>query len=248
VATDRAESDPTRDLRGVALPPANTRHHAAVTEPEHLAKLLRAIRGYRGSPIVRIALQLAPLVFVRPGELRQARWSEIELDGDAPTWSIPAERMKMREAHLVPLSRQAVALLREPHPLTGNRATNDLVFRGARDHERPMSENTFSMALESLGYYNGETDPHGEPVPVERRHSPHGFRATARTLLDERLHERVDLVEHQLAHAVKDPLGRAYNRTRFLDERRVMMQRWADYLDELATGAKVILLDEQRAA
>ncbi len=181
MATDRAESDPTRDLRGVALPPANTRHHAAVTEPEHLAKLLRAIRGYRGSPIVRIALQLAPLVFVRPGELRQARWSEIELDGDAPTWSIPAERMKMREAHLVPLSRQAVALLRELHPLTENRATNDLVFRGARDHERPMSENTLSMTLELLGYYNGETDPHGELVPVERRHSPHGFRATART-------------------------------------------------------------------
>ncbi len=149
----------------------------------------------------------------------------------------------------MPLSRQAVALLRELHPLTENRATNDLVFRGARDHERPMSENTLSMTLELLGYYNGETDPHGELVPVERRHSPHGFRATARTLLDERLHERVDLVEHQLAHAAKkNPLGRAYNRTRFLDERRVMMQRWADYLDELATGAKVILLDEQRAA
>jgi integrase len=221
IATGRAENDPTAALRG-ALAPVQGRHHAAVTEPKAFGALLRAIDGYEGEPITRAALRLLPLVFVRPGELRHAQWSEIDLD--AATWAIPAAKMKMKHDHIVPLSTQAVALLRELHPLTGRRA---YVFPSLRSRDRPMSENTINAALRRLGYDKDTA-------------TGHGFRASARTMLDEVLGMRVDLIEHQLAHAVKDPLGRAYNRTAHLPERVQMMQRWADYLDELKAGADVV--------
>jgi len=170
--------------------------------------------------VARCALKLAPLVFVRPGELRGAEWAEIDLDGPEPTRTIPAARMKGRLDHIVPLSRQAVAVLRELHAVTG---TGRYVFPSERTRERPMSDNTVNAALRRLGYGRDQV-------------TGHGFRATARTLLDEVLGFRVDLIEHQLAHAVRDPLGRAYNRTAHLPERRKMMQTWADYLDGLTNG------------
>lgn len=221
IATGRAENDPTAALRG-ALAPVQGRHHAAVTEPKAFGALLRAIDGYEGEPVTRAALRLLPLVFVRPGELRHAEWSEVDLD--AATWAIPATKMKMKHDHIVPLSAQAVAILRELHPLTGRRS---YVFPSLRTRDRPMSENTVNAALRRLGYDKDTM-------------TGHGFRASARTLLDEVLGMRVDLIEHQLAHAVKDPLGRAYNRTAHLPERVEMMQRWADYLDGLKKGADVV--------
>ena len=221
VATGRAKRDPTADLRG-ALAPVKGGHHAAVTEPKAFGALLRAIDGYPGEPVTRAALRLLPLVFVRPGELRLAEWAEIDLGGGQ--WVIPGRRMKMGADHVVPLSRQAVAILRELHPLTGRRT---LVFPSLRSPDRPMSDATLTAALRRLGF------PRDEVVP-------HGFRASARTLLDEVLGERVDLIEHQLAHQVKDANGRAYNRTAHLPERVTMMQRWADYLDGLKNGAEVI--------
>jgi len=221
IATGRAENDPTTALRG-ALAPAQSRHHAAVTEPKAFGALLRAIEGYEGEPITRAALRLLPLVFVRPGELRHAQWSEVDLG--AATWAIPAAKMKMKHDHIVPLSTQAVAILLELHPVTGRRP---LVFPSLRSRDRPMSENTINAALRRLGYDKDTM-------------TGHGFRASARTLLDEVLGMRVDLIEHQLAHAVKDPLGRAYNRTAHLPERVRMMQAWADYCDGLKAAADVV--------
>lgn len=221
VATGRAERDPAADLKG-ALTPLKVRHHAAITDPKEIAPLLRAIDGYQGSFVVKSALQLAPLVFVRPGELRQAEWAEI--DFDAAEWNIPAERMKMKVAHLVPLSSQALLIFRELHALTGN---SRYVFPSGRSFARPMSNNAVNAALRRMGYGTDEM-------------TGHGFRAMARTILDEVLQVRVDFIEHQLAHAVKDPNGRAYNRTAHLEERRKMMQLWSDYLDGLKSGARVL--------
>ena len=221
VATDRAERDPCPDLRG-ALPPVKQKHFSAVTEPKAIGALLRAIDGYQGQFVTCCALKFAPLVFVRPGELRQAEWVEIDLD--RAEWCIPAERMKMKEPHIVPLSSQALAILRELQPLTGN---GRYLFPSPRTLDRPLSDNGILSALRRMGIAKDEM-------------TGHGFRAMARTVLDEVLGFRVDFIEHQLAHAVKDPNGRAYNRTAHLPERKKMMQAWADYLDSLKNGAQVI--------
>ena len=213
VATGRALSDPCRDIRG-ALAPKVVRHFAAVTDPKAIPDLLRAIDGYQGGLVVRSALRLAPLLFVRPGELRSARWADIDLE--AGEWRFTAS--KTGQPHIVPLARQAVAILRELHPLTGH---HDLVFSGARSPRRPMSENTINVALRSLG------------IGVEVT-SGHGFRAMARTVLDEHLRFPAHLIEAQLAHSVRDANGRAYNRTTHLEERHLMMQTWADYLESIS--------------
>jgi len=223
VATGRAERDPSGDLRG-ALSTVKGTHLASIIEPTAVGGLLRACDDYQGSFVTKCALRLAPLVFVRPGELRKAEWMEIDLE--RAEWNIPAERMKMREPHLVPLSTQAVAILRELQALTGGRR---YVFPGARTNGRPMSDNAILAALRRMGFAKDEM-------------SGHGFRAMARTILDEVLGVRPDFIEHQLAHAVRDPNGRAYNRTAHLTERRKMMQQWADYLDKVKTGADVIPL------
>lgn len=214
IATGRADHNPATDLKG-ALPKAKKTHLAAMTDPKEIAGLLRAIDAYHGELVTRCALRLAPLVFVRPSELRTAEWTEFDLD--AAEWNIPAAKMKMREAHLVPLSTQAIAILREIQPLTGS---GRYVFPSARTRQRPMSDNAILSSLRRMGVAKDEM-------------SGHGFRAMARTVLDEVLHVRPDYIEHQLAHAVRDPNGRAYNRTAHLAERRKMMQLWADYLDEL---------------
>ena len=229
IATGRAQRDPSGDLRG-ALQPVKEKHHAAITEPKAIGELLRAMDGYEGYFVTKCALRLAPLVFVRPGELRKAEWAEIDLDH--AEWNIPAERMKMREPHLVPLSRQTVEILRELQALTGG---GRYVFPGARTNGRPMSDNAILAALRRMGYAKDEM-------------GGHGFRAMARTILDEVLHVRPDYIEHQLAHAVRDPNGRAYNRTAHLAERRKMMQQWADYLDGLKSGAEVIPIHGKTAA
>ena len=229
IATGRAERDPSADLRGALTSPVKE-HRAAITDPKTVAELLRAMDGYQGQFVTRCALRLAPLVFVRPGELRKAEWTEIDLD--KAEWNIPAERMKMRDPHLVPLSLQAVEILRELHALTGR---GRYVFPGARTNGRPMSDNAVLAALRRMGFAKDEM-------------SGHGFRAMARTILDEVLQVRPDYIEHQLAHAVRDPNGRAYNRTAHLAERRAMMQRWADYLDKLKAGAEVIQLSGKTAA
>ena len=223
IATGRAERNPAADLRG-ALPPVKTKHLAAMTDPQGVGALLRAIDGYQGTFVVKCALRLAPLVFLRPGELRKAEWAEVDLA--AACWNIAGPRMKMKNPHLVPLARQAVAMLCELHALTG---AGQYVFPSIRTATRPMSENTVNGALRRLGFS-------GEEI------CGHGFRAMARTILDEVLNVRPDIIEHQLAHAVRDPNGRAYNRTAFLPERRQMMQQWADFLDSLKVGAAVIPL------
>lgn len=220
-ATGRADGDPTAALKG-ALSKRRVRHHASITDPKEAAALLRSIDGYQGGFIVKQALRLAPLVFVRPGELRKAEWTEIDLD--AGEWNIPAEKMKMKLPHLVPLSMQAVEILRELQPVTGS---GKYVFPGRGS--KPLSENGVNAALRYLGFDKDTM-------------TGHGFRAMARTILDEVLQVRIDFIEHQLAHAVKDPNGRAYNRTAHLAERRKMMQLWADYLDSLKAGAKVLPL------
>lgn len=228
VATGRAGRDVSADIKG-ALTPHHGKHFAAITDPVKLGELIRIIRSYQGGPIVRAALQLAPMLFQRPGELRAAAWAEFDLD--AALWTIPAARMKRRvdgkkngDPHLVPLPVQAVEILRKLHPLTGHSA---LLFPGERSHDRPISDNTLRAALLTLGY--------GPDVQ-----SVHGFRATARTILAE-VHDIDPLViEAQLAHAVKDANGRSYNRTTYLKHRATMMQQWADYLDKLARGADVI--------
>lgn len=212
IATGRAERNPAMELVG-ALKSPTARHFASITDPKEVAVLLRAIDGYSGTPIVVAALKLAPLLFVRPGELRTARWSDVDLDGSE--WRFVATKTKT--PHIVPLSSQATSLLRDLKPLTGR---GDFLFPGIRSQRRPMSENTITAALRALGY-------DGESM------TGHGFRAMARTILDEVLHIRPDYIEHQLAHAVRDPNGRAYNRTAHLPERRAMMQQWADYLDSL---------------
>jgi integrase len=226
IATGRAERDPSPDLRG-ALPAVRQAHRAAITEPKAIGALLRAIDGYQGYFVTKCALRIAPLVFVRPGELRKAEWTEFDLDKSE--WNIPAERMKMREPHLVPLSSQAVEILSELHAFTGE---GRYLFPGARTNGRPMSDNAILAALRRMGYAKDEM-------------SGHGFRAMARTLLDEVLQIRPDYIEHQLAHAVRDPNGRAYNRTAHLIERRKMMQQWADYLDKLKAGATVIPIHQR---
>lgn len=226
----RADRDCTADLKG-ALPPASAKHFGALTDPKDVAPLLRAMDSFSGSFVVKCALQLAPILFCRPGELRGMEWAEINLE--TAEWNIPVERMKLKaqtklnrkgQYHLVPLSSQAVQILRELHPLTGH---SRYVFPSHRSPLRPMSENAITAALRRLGYTGDEM-------------TGHGFRATARTILDEVLGFRPDIIEHQLAHAIKDPNGRAYNRTAFIDDRRRMMQHWSDYIDGLKAGAKVI--------
>ena len=228
VATGRAERDPTVELRG-ALTPVRERHHPTITDPKAIGALLRAIDGYDGSLVTRCALQLAPLTFVRPGELRRAEWPEF--DFDKAEWRIPADRMKMREQHIVPLSTQAVAVLMELQPLTGR---NRYVFPGARTNGRPMSENTVNAALRRLGYASDQM-------------TGHGFRSMASTLLNEQGWHR-DAIERQLAHAERDNVRAAYNYAEHLPERRRMMQAWSDYLDTLANGAQVIALRSCNAA
>lgn len=230
VATGRAQRDVTADLRG-ALPPVQKQHFAAVTDPKQVAVMMRAIDGYQGTLPVLCALKLAPLLFQRPGELRNAEWSEVDLDN--ATWEIRSDRMKRSKqgkaagsAHIVPLSRQAVDILRELHLLTGR---GHFLFPSVRTRERPMSENTVNAALRRMGF-DGDTM------------TGHGFRAMARTILDEVLGMPANIIEAQLAHTVRDPLGRAYNRTAHLAQRREMMQKWADYLDKLKAGAEVIPL------
>ena len=215
VATGRAERDPSGDLRG-ALTPVKGEHFAAVTEPSNVGALLRALNGYQGTYTVAAALRLAPLVFVRPGELRKALWSEIDLD--AAEWRYHVTKTDVD--HIVPRARQAVEILRELHLLTGH---DQYVFPGARTNGRPMSDNAILAALRRMGISKEEM-------------SGHGFRAMARTILDEALNARVDLTEHQLSHTVRDANGRAHNRTAHLAARREMMQQWADYLDGLTNG------------
>lgn len=228
VAEGSAERDVTADLRG-ALEVRQTTHLAALTEPKQVGELLRAIGGYSGHPVTVAALKLAPMLFVRPGELRHAEWCEIDLD--AAEWRIPGSKMKMGADHIVPLADQSVEILKALHALTGRAR---YVFPSVRTGARPMSENTINAALRGMGYSSDV-------------HTAHGFRATARTILDEVLGERVDLIEHQLAHAVKDVNGRAYNRTAHLPARKAMMQRWADYLDNLRKGGEVIPLKQTAA-
>jgi integrase len=215
IATGRVTIDPSAALKG-ALQPARETHHAAITDPKAVGGLMRAIEDYGGAPVTKAALKLAPMLFVRPGELRAAEWSEFDLD--EAQWNIPAVRMKTAEPHLVPLAKQAVSILRELRPLTG---AGRYVFPGARTNGRPLSDNAINAALRRMGFEKGEM-------------TGHGFRAMARTILDEVLHVRPDYIEHQLAHAVKDPNGRAYNRTAHLPARRKMMQDWANYLDAIA--------------
>lgn len=223
VAVGMADRDVTVDLKGALATPVQ-KNHAAITDPVEVGGLLRAIDAYTGHPYTVAALKLSALVFVRPGELRTAEWAEI--DFGAAEWRIPGSKMKMKNDHIVPLSAQAVKILQSVQPLTGH---GRYVFPSLRTGERPMSENTVNAALRGMGYSN-------------EIHTAHGFRAMARTIMDEVMAERVDLIEHQLAHAVKDPNGRAYNRTAHLPARRLMMQRWADYLDKLQDGAEVIHL------
>jgi integrase len=228
VATGRVDRDITPDLRG-ALPPAKASNFASITEPKEIAPLLRAIDEYSGSYIVKSALQLAPLVFVRPGELRHAEWQHI--DFDAKEWRYLVS--KTQTQHIVPLSKQAIEILEAIKPLTGN---GRYVFPSARtpNGSRAMSDVALLAALRRMGFDKTEM-------------TVHGFRAIARTILDEELGFRPDFIEHQLAHTVRDPNGRAYNRTAHLKERRTMMQTWSDYLDGLKTGAEVISIHRKKA-
>jgi integrase len=218
IATGRAERDPSRDLLG-ALAPAIERHYAAITDPRGVGALLYAIDGYNGSYVTKCALKLAPLVFVRPGELRMAEWSEFNLD--KAEWRIPGHRMKMRSPHIVPLSQQAIAVMHELLSLTGE---GRLVFPGANDRDRPMSNNTVNAALRRLGYSREEM-------------TGHGFRSIASTLLNEKGWSP-DAIERQLAHSERNAIRAAYNYAEYLPERRKMMQAWADYLDELTAAAR----------
>jgi integrase len=228
VATGRATRDPSGDLRG-ALPAAKHQHFAALTEPAQVAGLLRAMDAFQGTFAVQCALRLAPLLFVRPGELRQARWADIDLD--KAEWRYVVSKTKTD--HLVPLSTQAVAILRDLHAKTGHR---EHIFPGGRNPRKPMSDMAVNAALRRLGY-NTRTEITG-----------HGFRAMARTILHQELNFAPELIEHQLAHRVPDLLGAAYNRTKFIEQRRAMMQSWSDYLDKLKAGAHVIAMHGVRAA
>jgi integrase len=222
IATGRAVRDPTSDLRG-ALSPVKVTNRAAITEPRQVGELLRAIDGYRGYFAVEAALQLAPLVFVRPGELRAAEWSEIDLD--AAEWRIAAHRMKMRQMHIVPLSRQAVAVLRDIKLRTGQ---GRYVFPSPRTAQRPLSDNALTAALRRMGYSGAHM-------------SWHGFRAMASTLLNEQGYPP-DVIELQLAHQERNQARAAYNRAQRLGDRRGLMQDWANYLDELRAGSAIVLL------
>ena len=217
VATGRAERDPSVDLKGALAQPTKT-HFKAITEPNEIASLMLAIHNYQGSPAVMAALKLSPLLFCRPGELRHLEWKEVKFK--ETRIELPAEKMKMKEPHIIPLSTQAMEILEELHLITGR---GRYVFPNARGASRPLSDNGVRTALRTLGYTNEQI-------------SPHGFRAMARTILDEVLNFPLDWIEHQLAHAVRDPNGRAYNRTKHISQRQQMMQTWADYLDGLASG------------
>jgi integrase len=227
VATGRIASDPTRDLRG-AIAPATHKHFAAITEPAAVGELLRAIDGFKGTFVVQCALRLAPLFFVRPGELRRARWKEIDFDKAEWRYFVT----KTKKEHIVPLAAQAVERLRELHALTGH---GIYVFSGARTNGKPMSDAAINAALRRMGY-DTKTEITG-----------HGMRAMARTILHQEIGIAPEIIEHQLAHRVPDALGTAYNRTKFLKERRGMMQKWADYLDRLKAGAEVIPLRGEAA-
>ncbi len=219
IATGRAKYNPAADLTGALAPTIKT-SFPTITDPTKIAELLRAIDGYQGTLATQCALKLAPLVFVRPGELRQAEWCEVDLEN--ALWVIPAARMKMREKHVVPLSRQAVAILSELKPLTGN---GRYVFPGARSNGRPMSENTVNAALRRLGYDKDTM-------------TGHGFRHMASTLLNEQGWNR-DAIERQMAHAERNSIRATYNYAEYLPERHRMMQSWADYLEALKNGAKI---------
>jgi integrase len=221
VQTGRAIRDITVDLKG-ALPPTCIKHMAALTEPKQIAELLRAIDSFKGTLTVQCALKLSPLVFVRPSELRQAKWRDIDLD--VGEWRYLVSKTKTD--HLVPLSTQAIEILRTIHPLSGH---GEYVFQGGHSPLRPMSEAAVNAALKRMGY------------DTKNEITGHGFRAMARTILHERLNIDPYIIEHQLAHKVPDALGAAYNRTKFIEQRTAMMQAWADYLDELKAGAKVVL-------
>lgn len=224
VQTGRALRDPCVDLRG-ALPATVVKHMAAFTEPKEIAELLRAIDGFTGSITVQVALRLSPLVFVRPSELRTAKWADIDLE--AKEWRYRVS--KTNTMHLVPLSTQAVKLLADIRPISGN---GEFVFQGGHDPKKPMSAAAINAALQRMGY------------DTKTEITAHGFRAMARTILHERLNVDPHIIEHQLAHKVPDTLGAAYNRTKFIEQRTAMMQSWADYLDELKVGAKVIPLKQ----
>ena len=218
VATGRAERDISIDLRG-ALAPVVTTNRAAITVPSQIGQLMRTIYAYRGQRPTEFALKLAPLVFVRPTELRAAEWSEFDLNAEHPEWRIPASRMKMAEEHLVPLARQAIAILRELEPITG---CGRYVFPSMRGGDRPLSENTVNYALRNMGYSGDEI-------------TGHGFRAMASTCLNEQGFSP-DVIELQLAHSERNEVRAAYNRAKRIPERRAMMQSWADYLDRLRLG------------
>ena len=213
IATGRQQNDPTHALKG-AIPPIRDNHFASITHPEQIGPLLRAIEGYKGEFITQSALRLGPLVFVRPGELRHAEWSEINLE--IGEWRIPSEKMKMGQPHIVPLARQSIVLLTDLQPLTG---TGQYLFPSVRSLDRPLSENTINAALRRLGYTKDEM-------------TGHGFRSMASTLLNEQGWNR-DHIERQLAHAERNKIRAAYNYADYLPERRKMMQAWADYLETL---------------
>jgi integrase len=221
LAAGKAKRDPAADVRGALASPGKVRHHASITDPKKVGELLRGIDGFEGTFVVRCALRLAPLTFVRPGELRRAEWAEFDLD--AAEWHIPPEKMKAGGKHIVPLSRQALDVLKELHPLTG---AGRYVFPSVRTAARPMSENTVNAALRRLGYGTGEM-------------TGHGFRSIASTLLNEQGWHR-DAIERQLAHTPKDKVRASYNYAEHLPERRRMMQAWADFLDGLRAGGEVI--------
>tara|TARA_Y100000593_G_scaffold93590_1_gene189051 strand:+ start:506 stop:1696 length:1191 start_codon:yes stop_codon:yes gene_type:complete len=214
IATGRAERDVAADLTG-ALKSRTVKHAATLLDAGEIGQLLRSIDSYTGTVVVKSALQLSPLLFVRPGELRHMEWEEV--DFNAAKWEISASKMKMRQAHIVPLATQSIDVLQHLFPLTGR---GRYVFPSARRGGRPLSDNGVRTALQTIGY-------------TKEQITPHGFRAMARTLLDEQLKFRVDYIEHQLSHTVRDPLGRAYNRTKHLPEREEMMQVWANYLESL---------------
>ena len=231
VAIGACQRNPAADLQD-ALKPVQSRHHAAIVEPVEAGKLLRDVMAYEGHPVTRAALQLSALLLLRPGELRQMEWAWVDLDGAMLT--VPPEVMKRKKAekrdgppHLVPLAPQAVAILRELQPLTGGEGRRYL-FPSLLTGERCMSENTVRGALRRMGYCNDDM-------------TAHGFRAMARTMIAERLSVAPEVIEAQLAHTVGDALGRAYNRTQFLEQRQDMMTKWADYLDRLRDGAQVLL-------
>jgi integrase len=228
VATTRAKRNPAADLQGALVSP-KVKHHAAIIDPQGVGALLRAIDGFEGHPVTKWALRLAPHVFVRPGELRGAEWSEIDLEN--AVWRIPGARMKMNREHVVPLSRQAVAILKEAQALTGG---GRLVFPGVRTSRRPMSENTLNAALRRLGYGSDEM-------------TSHGFRSTASTLLNESGKWSPDAIERGLAHGDADSVRAAYHRGAHWQERVQMGQWWSDYLDGLRAGGRVIPIDRHRA-